>query len=42
MPLERTNSNDLPPRTNTSLGESLSTNFSDSSPAVVPWLVTTR
>ena len=42
IPLERTNSNERPPRTKTSLGESLSTNFSESSPAVDPWLVTTR
>ena len=42
IPLERTNSKDLPPRTKTSLGDSLSTNFSDSSPATVPWLLMTR
>ena len=42
IPLERTNSNERPPRTKTSLGDSLSTNFSESSPAVDPWLVTTR
>ena len=42
IPLERTNSKERPPRTKTSLGESLSTNFSDSSPATEPWLVMTR
>ena len=36
MPLERTNSRLRPPRTKTSPGESLSTNFSDSSPATEP------
>ena len=36
IPLERTNSRLRPPRTKTSPGESLSTNFSDSSPATEP------
>ena len=36
IPLERTNSNERPPNTKTSLGDNLSTNFSDSSPATEP------
>ncbi len=41
MPLDLTNSKERPPRTNMSLGASLSTNFSDSSPATDPWPVMT-
>jgi hypothetical protein len=41
MPFARTNSYDLPPRTNTSLVDSRSTNFSERSPMNAPRSLTT-
>ena len=42
IPLDLTNSKDLPPRTKMSPGDSLSTNFSESSPTMELRLVMTR